>query len=76
MFYVPVPPQGTETEKMPHYVTPPHEPDLWRPWPTINADVLHMWVVPGTQTSQGKGEGGGRSMGSAKILYSAKQRYH
>ena len=34
------------------YVTPPHEPDHWRP--TINADV-HRRVVPGTQNSQGKG---------------------
>ena len=51
----------------------PHEPDHWRP--TINADV-HRRGVPGTQTSQGKGEGGGRSTGiSARVLYSAKQRY-
>jgi hypothetical protein len=49
------------------YVTPPHEPDHWRP--TINADV-HRRVVPGTQNSQGKGEGGGRKLGSARVLLS------
>ena len=62
------------------YVTPPHEPyDHWRP--TINADV-HRRVGPGTKNSQGKGEGGGRSLGSVSVLavccivVSAKQRYH
>ena len=56
---------GSGTEKIPHtlYVTPPHEPDHWRP--TINADV-HRQVGPsGTQTSQGKGRGGGSNTGRA-----------
>merc|ERR1712070_1219314 len=49
------------------YVTPPHEPDHWRP--TINADV-HRRGVPGTQNSQGKGGGGGRNLGSVRVLLS------
>ena len=42
----------------------------------INYADVHRRVVPGTQNSQGKGGGGGRSLGSVRVLYSAKQRYH
>ena len=62
------------TEKGATLKLDPHAPDHWRS--TINADV-HRRVVPGTQTSQGKGRGGGRSTGSAaRVPYSAELRHH
>ena len=55
------------TEKGATLKLDPHAPDHWRS--TINADV-HRRVVPGTQTSQGKGRGGGSiNTGSARVPY-------
>ena len=54
------------TEKGATLKLDPHAPDHWRS--TINADV-HRRVVPGTQTSQGKGRRGGSDTvtGSARV---------
>ena len=47
----------------------------WRP--TINVPMYTNSIFPETQTSQGKGEGGGRgTTGSARVLYGAEQRHH
>ena len=57
----------------------------WSPFAEVRVQlisqlkVIIQWkvmVFPGTQTSQAKGEGGGRRTGSARVLCSAKQRYH